>query len=221
MSGPRVPDPYVGPIVPGLDVSVYQQRVDWHRVAATGRVFAIARAAYGLHDDAKFVEHYTGARDAGLVPGSYLYFRPGQDPVAQAKNAADLIGPHMRPGDLPIALDIERSEGMGPHEIEAEVCSCLVQLECDLKVRPMIYAGYFVASSVAMDALGVFHLWTPWYGPSPVHIPKGWQHWTFHQTTSMARIDGVMTPSGKPALVDADEFRGDRTAFDLFRGVVP
>jgi len=221
----RKPDPYTGPITKGIDVSIWQMHVDWKRVRAAGVVFAFIRAAYGVEHDRMFTTHSHNARAAGVVQGHTLYFRPGQDPIEQAKRFADLTGPYSQLLDLGPLIDIERSEGHDPQQVEDLSLRCIEQLELDFDQEPIIYAGYFVASSVKCDHLKSFPLMTPWYGALPVEIPKAWDHFTFHQVTNAAKVDGIMRPDGSQALVDADEFRGDLAAFNAFcrgeRAVAP
>lgn len=60
----------------GIDVSRYQGVVDWQRVRAAGKQFAIARAGYGRElsqEDPYFVRNYNGITGAGLAAGCYWY----------------------------------------------------------------------------------------------------------------------------------------------------
>src|SRR6266496_2047544 len=52
-----------GPMVEGIDVSVYQGAIDWPKVAAAGVEFAYIRVGDGLRPvDARFHENWDGAR---------------------------------------------------------------------------------------------------------------------------------------------------------------
>src|SRR5262249_21136306 len=74
-----------GATVQGIDVSVHNGTIDWAKVKASGRVFAIARVSDGLHyPDSQFAANWKGIEAQGLVRGVYQYFRASQDPVAQA-----------------------------------------------------------------------------------------------------------------------------------------
>ena len=74
-----------GPTVPGIDVSYYQEEVDWARVRGAGYVFAYARVSDGTGTlDSQFRANWLGIRNAGLIRGAYQFFRPRQDPTAQA-----------------------------------------------------------------------------------------------------------------------------------------
>src|SRR6185503_3386128 len=75
-----------GETLKGIDVSYYQGTIDWPKVAASGMSFAVARVSYGSgFVDPKFEKNWAGIKAAGLVRGTYQFFVPDQDPVAQAQ----------------------------------------------------------------------------------------------------------------------------------------
>ena len=64
----------------GIDVSAYQGKINWKKVAQSGVTFAIIRVAgrgYGesgnLYDDKRAQENYQGAHAAGLKIGAYFF----------------------------------------------------------------------------------------------------------------------------------------------------
>ena len=64
----------------GIDVSSYQGKIDWKKVAESGVTFAIIRVAgrgYGeagsLYDDKLAQDNYKGAKKAGLKIGAYFF----------------------------------------------------------------------------------------------------------------------------------------------------
>lgn len=65
--------------VPGIDVSSYQQQIDWQQVKEAGIEFAIIRAGYRgwssgkLDQDDCFTRHVEGALDAGIDVGVYFF----------------------------------------------------------------------------------------------------------------------------------------------------
>src|SRR5579864_8091651 len=72
-------------VVRGVDVSTYQGAIDWTQVKAAKMDFAFARISDGTtHPDAQFAANWQGMKAAGVVRGSYQYFRASEDPTAQA-----------------------------------------------------------------------------------------------------------------------------------------
>ena len=64
----------------GIDVSAYQGKIDWKKVAKSGVTFVIIRVAgrgYGssgaLYDDKQAQANYEGAKAAGLKVGAYFF----------------------------------------------------------------------------------------------------------------------------------------------------
>lgn len=99
--------------IPGIDVSKYQEKIDWEKAAAYGEKFAIIRCckiyhAYGDREyDERFMENYEGARAAGLAVGCYLF----TDAVTSTEFRQDveMLLSHIEglSFDFPVYLDIE------------------------------------------------------------------------------------------------------------------
>lgn len=102
----------------GIDVSHYQGRIDWRKVAAQGIKFAIMKCQYEAQShriDETFENNYRGAGIYGIARGVYIFIgrQSIADPVSDAKA---LLG-HLkdRPLEYGIWLDYEsdflRKEG--------------------------------------------------------------------------------------------------------------
>jgi MYXO-CTERM domain-containing protein len=93
--------------VEGLDVSAGQGTIDWVKVKASGREFAMIKATQGdYYTSSHWQDHWDGAKAAGLLRSAYHFFDPSVDAVAQAQHFLTVVGP-LGPGDLPPMLDIE------------------------------------------------------------------------------------------------------------------
>src|SRR5690242_3432914 len=68
----------LGPTTPGIDVSYYQESIQWKRVRRDGGVvFAFIRVSDGLTvEDPLFSANWNGAKRAGIMRGAYQHFRP-------------------------------------------------------------------------------------------------------------------------------------------------
>ena len=74
----------------GIDVSHYQGKIDWGKVASSGKEFVIMKAMYeaGSHNkDETFEYNYKNAGDYGIDRGVYIYIGASSisDPVGDAK----------------------------------------------------------------------------------------------------------------------------------------
>lgn len=80
----------------GIDVSTFQQEIDWQAVADSGIDFAFIRAGYrgygkgGIVEDDRFRQNVAGARAAGLRVGLY-FFSQAVSPEEAAEEAQWLI----------------------------------------------------------------------------------------------------------------------------------
>ena len=92
----------------GIDVSEWQDTIDWRKVAKDGVQFAVIHAGYGRElsqKDKYFERNYAGARAAGIKVGAFWYSYA--DSVARAEQEARtclkvLDGKHL---DLPVFFD--------------------------------------------------------------------------------------------------------------------
>lgn len=98
----------------GIDVSVHNGYIDWKKVKAAGKDFAIIRSGYGDtlsypgQKDSRFESNYKAARAAGLKVGIYHYMYATT--VSGAKREAQGFLNCIRgktPLEMPVALDIE------------------------------------------------------------------------------------------------------------------
>lgn len=74
------------PMVMGIDVSRWQQKVDWQLLKSKGVEFAIIKATQGDYlTDPMLKNHFKNARDAGMLVGAYHWCDPMSKDDLQAK----------------------------------------------------------------------------------------------------------------------------------------
>jgi lysozyme len=193
-----------GGTLKGVDVSAYQGTINWSLVKGDGTTFAFIRASDGINTpDSKFAANWPGAKSAGLIRGAYQYFRPSQDPTAQAQLLIDAIDENggFQPGDLPPVLDLETSSGQSSSVVVSRAQTWLQHVEKALGIKPIVYTANFM-SSVIGTAFGAYTLWVANYEASCPLLPSGWSDWHFWQDSDSGKVKGV---SGG---VDTDLFNG-------------
>ena len=202
----------------GIDVSYYQERINWSSVKAAGVDYAFIRVSDGsTFVDPRFQENWRGARQAGVKRGAYQFFRSNKDPIVQANLLLDTMGP-LQDGDLPPVIDVESTDGQPRATIVAKVQRWVDRVEAVLGVKPIIYTGpYFWQDQVGSSAFGGHPLWIAHYGTDCPLIPAPWSRYTFHQFTDSGRINGI---SGN---VDTNTFAGTRADLEAlsFHGGQP
>ena len=131
---PVRPDCQIGPTTPGIDVSCYQETIDWQRVHRAGIRFAFIRLSDGAAQrDPRFATNWAEARRAGMVRGAYQYFRPDQSIAAQA----DLMIAAMRDrqhDDLPPVIDVEVDGGLAAPIVAARARAWVDRVRAGLGV---------------------------------------------------------------------------------------
>jgi lysozyme len=196
------PECQIGPTTPGIDVSYYQETIDWPRVQRAGIRFAFIRLADGLTQrDAMFATNWIESRRAGLARGAYLFFRPDQDVAAQA----DLMIAAMRGSDhddLPPVIDVEVDGGLAPAVVAARARDWVDRVRTGLGVEPIVYTGGDLWRQGGADALASQPLWVAHYTQNCPTLPAPWARWTFWQHTDRGAVPGI------DGSVDLDLFAG-------------
>ncbi len=185
----------------GIDVSHWQGRIDWDRVARSGIRFAIAKATEGTWMvDPMYRRNRTLAERNGLYFTAYHYANPSRKP-GDAKREADWFLRHARlrgPNLLP-ALDLEEHGGLSPAELERWTFAWMRRVERKLGVKPMIYTspGFWsgwVGDTPDLARAGFEMLWVShWQTRKPWVPGNRWagEGWTFWQWTERGRIAGI------------------------------
>ncbi len=199
-----------GETLKGIDVSKWQGDIDWFSVASDGVDFAFIRVSDGLgYPDPVFQTNWKEAHNVGIVRGVYQFFRPGEDPVAQAQYLLEQMGPLLE-GDLPPVIDVEVTDGQSDATIVANMQAWLDTVENALGVKPIIYTSPGFWAKLDTSAFGAYPLWVAHWGTDCPTMPAGWTDWIFWQTSDSGSIKGI---SGN---VDLDLFNGDLNALKVF-----
>lgn len=195
----------------GIDVSHWQDSIDWVRVSAAGKRFAFMKASGGQkYVDPTYVFNRTQANLNGLKIGAYHFAKPDDkvgDAVIEADNFVDTAA--WAAGDLLPVLDLETTGGLSRVELQAWTAAFLDRVYARTGVKAMIYTspkfwqnklGDTQQFSAAGHALWIAH-WTT--APQPLVPAIEWagNSWTFWQITSDGSVPGI---SGR---VDLDRFR--------------
>lgn len=202
--------------VTGLDVSHYQDAVDWKKAWDLGFRFCFAKATDGLtYKDDKYAMHREQAKRAGLIFGSYHFFRFAGSPTDQAHHFFRTTG-GVGVGELPLVLDIEwdrkserYSEGHIMDEAGAKAAlACATEIERLSGITPIIYTNaYFFTGFPNAARFSRFIPWIPSYSDSlkpsgdKVKVPAPWKSWTFWQDSEDFTL-------GKIKAIDTNVFRG-------------
>jgi lysozyme len=200
--------------VPGLDVSFWQEDINWQAVRSAGARFVFIKATEGMgYTDSTFPGNWEGAGTVGLLRGAYCFFHPNQDAREQAKRFVAVVKERESDGELPCGIDLEVTDGVSNKKIISGVKTWLDAVEQGLGRRPLIYSGVsFLESNLVEQGeppawAEDYPLWLGWFpqkyvaGMSPL-MPRGWTSWKFWQYSGKGRISGIQGD------VDLDLFNG-------------
>ena len=127
----------------GIDVSHYQNRINWDAVAGdkdVNYVYIKVTENAGLVDK-MFQTNLREARRVGIPVGCYHFFSPTASPMAQLKNLTAAV-PHLKEHDLIPMIDVEvKGKNTSPEELRRRLKQFLRGVEDYYGVRPLIYTG--------------------------------------------------------------------------------
>jgi len=202
----------------GIDVSHFQQDIDWKQVRRVSVSFAFIKATEGTAlPDPLFARNWHEAKAARVLRGAYHFFRPQMDPEAQAQFFLRRL--KNDPGELPPVLDVEILSGLpAPDMVIANARKWMEVVAVELGRRPILYTGSaFWRNTLKNSTEFSDHpLWVAHYtsGPNPL-VPAAWTKWTFWQFSQQGKVAGI---AGN---VDLDVFNGSATDLEKFCGIAP
>ncbi|HEX5951182.1 MAG TPA: GH25 family lysozyme [Actinomycetota bacterium] len=202
--------------MPGIDVSHWQDTIDWSQVAAAGNTFAFAKASEGRkYIDPMYAINKAGAEANGIAFGAYHFAQPDdsfRDAIREADHFVETA--QLGPGNLLPVLDIERTGGLTQRQVTRWILDWLGRVTERLGIRPMVYTspnGWAARTgdTTAVADAGYTVLWVAHWGVESPTVPAedwGGNGWRFWQYTSDGSVPGI---EGR---VDLNWFLGDSFA---------
>lgn len=182
----------------GIDVSLYQEDIDFNKVRAQGREVVYIKAGQADYEDPQFRANAVKARQAGMNIGFYFFVTAENTAQAetQAKYFASLIRPFYY--DCRPAVDFEQYGDMGPEQLNRIALAFSKTLAAETGVVPLFYTNAWSAENIWSRDLTVYPLWIAEYGVSSPRTGV-WDGWAGFQY-------GTGRVSGVPTEVDLDIF---------------
>ena len=188
------------PYALGIDVSKYQQNVDWQKVADSGITFVMIRIGgrgYGqagnLYADELAQSHYDGARAVGLKVGVYFFSQAigREEAEEEARYALELTAEWQL--DMPIVFDWEYvSETARTANTDAETVTVCAAAFCDTiqgaNKQAMIYVRPEL-KKLNLEALAKYDHWVAWYSDT-MDYPYDFAMWQYTKTGKVPGISG-------------------------------
>lgn len=138
-------------MIKGIDISTFQEGLDYHALKESGIDFAIIRCGYGKdagQKDDMFETHYQGCKEAGIKVGvyHYSYCTSLENAEKEAETCLECIGG--KEIDLPIFYDIEETriiQNCDPTEISLKFAERIRQAGYEVGVYASLswFNNYF------------------------------------------------------------------------------
>lgn len=206
-----------------IDISHHQGTVDFAKVKSAGVAGVILKATEGAaYVDPAFHANRKAAHDAGLIVGSYHFYRffsAGNtvDWGAQLSHYLHVLE-NILPGELPPALDVEdefvkKLPGNGAEKAQTacrKIQAFLEGLHTHAGLTPILYCQKWYFDEYLRDNLAKYPLWIADPGTTPPQLPQWWKKFFLWQANQHGRVHGVAGD------VDINLFEGDLAAFKKF-----
>lgn len=155
----------------GIDISSWNNAIDWAALQEQGIEFVMIRAGYGWeHTDKRFVENIEGAIASGMPIGVYFYSyaETAEKAMVEANYCIKLLEPYRDSITLPVAYDLEEYPGMTGAQL-TEVAEVFCSALQGAGYHTMVYANSQFLPKMDMSklsAMGVDY-WYAWYPVVP------------------------------------------------------
>ena len=183
----------------GIDVSVWQEQIDWAQVRQSGVEFAVLRLGYrsmhegALREDSMAKAHYAGAKAAGIAVGAYFFSQAvtPQEAVEEAEFVLELVKDWDL--DMPIVFDWEHtgSDTRTAHVNARTLTDCINAFCQTVEAQgypTMVYFNAFQAeNSLYLDELSKYPFWLAQY-EQMLDCPYRVNMW---QYTNKGRVPGI------------------------------
>jgi len=200
--------------IPGIDLSSYQNPVNWANLAECGIKFAFLKATEGVTwKDPTFTDKWKQAKSVGILRGAYHFFRPNKDASEQADNflnSLNAVG-GLEANDLPPVLDTEANNSVGSSVIRSRWLEWLKIVEQKSGRKPILYTyPSFWNGLGSTPEFKAYPLWIAHYRLGRPDIPGAWTTCYFWQYTDQGRIKGISD------YVDLNWFNGELEGLQKF-----
>jgi lysozyme len=202
------PDPDQFPIR-GIDVSAYQDKIEWDKVKDANINFAYIKATEGKDfEDSTFVKNWTEAKKFGVKRGAYHFYTFGSNGLEQANHFIAVVPKEK--DCLPPVIDIEFGGNSNKipdrKALQKELREYIRQVSAYYQQKPILYVTGESYEKYIMGSFDECDIWIR----DIVQRPKinGHRNWALWQYNNHGRVNGVN------GAVDLNVFSGDKLEFE-------
>ncbi len=190
--------------VRGIDISHYQDEIDWEvlrnaRIHGAPLSFIYVKATEGTDIiDENFNQNFYNAKKNNILRGAYHFYSPQSSAAEQAKFFCKIV--QLDESDLPPVLDVEKIGDLSPAQLCKELKIWLRIVEEHYHIKPVLYASFkFRQKYLQTLEFDKNPYWIAHYYVDTLAYKGPWHFW---QHTDAGKIDGVK------GYVDINVFNG-------------
>lgn len=178
----------------GIDVSHYQNDIDFSKVKADGIEVVIIKATEGkTYQDPNFKTYYDNANANGLKVGAYHFLR-GNSPEDEVNNFLSVINGL----DFDCKLVIDAEVNLGGTIANSKQIKAFKDILISKGYEVVLYTGEYFYNNNLNDSVKDIPLWVAKYSSNKPNVPSyiGWQY------SSIGSVSGI---SGNVDINDFNE----------------
>lgn len=194
-----------GAITRGVDVSEWQEKINWNKVKKSNIDYAFVRCGYSYPkgnstayvEDAQFKNNMQGTNNAGLPVGVYIYSQAMTVEQARedAKRIINAVQGYTVSYPLVLDMETETQAALGRDKLTQMMRVFCEEVE-KAGYYPMIYSNlYWYDYKYNPDNLKEYDLWIAAYQDSSTGLGGSYRH-TIWQATSGADYLGLLSTAG-------------------------
>lgn len=189
------------PLVYGIDVSRYQEQINWQMVSTDPNVkFAYVKATESSgHVDRFYRRNIAEARRFGIPVGAYHFFSPNASIATQLQNFTDQID--LAHHDLIPVVDVEHRGRSSAASFHRKLSAFLREIERLYGIRPIIYTGVNFYNEHLAGRYTQYKFWIARYADMPPTLVDNVPivMWQF---TSTGFVNGIKGEVDRNCLLD-------------------
>ncbi len=176
----------------GIDVSHYQGKIDWDRVASYENnpikfVYIKATEGSDIKDDC-YLRNISLAKEKGFLVGSYHYFTTRSTAEEQFANFKQTVDKEQQ--DLLPVVDIEECKHWTSDVFHKNLQVFLNEVEAYYGKKPVIYTMISFYNHYLIDKYKDYKIYIAQYGDGHPELRDG-NTWNIWQFTRRGRVDGI------------------------------
>lgn len=194
----------------GIDVSKYQGKINWTKVAADSKIqFVYVKASEGAtRVDSRYSENFKGAKSAGIKVGSYHYFIGRKSAKEQFDNFRRNVS--KRDQDLIPMVDVEEAGNklIGRKQLQQNLSEFMQLVKDEYGCYPLLYSQLGFYNEKLAPEFNRYFIFMARYSTKEPRL-KGGGKYNIWQYTEKGHVKGI---SGT---VDLDRFANGTSLSDI------